>query len=68
MILLIAIFYLISLVKEVLLWLILPISLFFDLWKLKPLGLSGLQILLAIFLLRMLFVIRRPISGKYKIN
>ena len=68
MILLIAIFYLISLLKEALLWLVLPLSLFFDLWQLKPLGLSGLQILLVVFLLRMLFMIRRPTPGKYKIN
>jgi len=68
MIFFITFFYLLSLFKESLLWLILPFGLFFDLWRLKPLGLTGIQIVLTIFLLKMLFAIRRPEPGKYKIS
>jgi len=36
-------------------WLILPVGLFLDLWKQKPFGATGLQIMLAVFFLNLVF-------------
>jgi len=36
-------------------WLILPISLFWDLWQLRPLGSTGLVVVLGVLALNMVF-------------
>lgn len=59
MILLILIFYFLIQFKAGLVWLVLPVSLFCDLWRLKPLGLTGLQTIAGILLLYLFFSKRR---------
>lgn len=48
-------FYLLSRKRGWLLWLVLPFSFFFDIWKIETLGLSGLKILLGVFVFYLIF-------------
>lgn len=68
MILLILIFYFLIQFKAGLVWLVLPASLFCDLWRFKPLGLTGLQTIAGILLLYLFFSTRCLSQGKYKIG
>lgn len=68
MILLILIFYFLIQFRAGLVWLVLPASLFCDLWRLKPLGLTGLQTIAGILLLYLFFSTRRLSQEKYKIG
>ena len=59
--------FLLTLKQESFFWLVLPLSLFLDLWNLEPLGVSGLKMILILILGSVIVGRKRYQSHKIRI-